>query len=347
MSDMYKREDISKESISLTITIPKDAFDQSYNAMLKDQTKDSNIKGFRKGKVPTEMLESSMKPMLQYETFEKLAPMYINTVIEKEQIALIAPPKYTQLPKFDSKTDLEFKVEITVMPTFKLGNMRKVKVKREDVVIEDKDVDYAISELKEHNETKTKTVSDKWAVEIAKKLKLKDIKNLEELKKEVKNILKKQKEGMLMQTYQQNALKQAINLCEIKIPQPAIEFEAQERERSFEQEMKGRGVKVEDFLKRSDLSIEQMRKAWLEDAKEALESDVFLTIYANSKDIKVQKEEIDKKIELIKKSQPNVDESIFTNDDWLEYVRRVERKEKAFKVFILDTLGKDFLNKYN
>ena len=340
MSDIYTREDINEHTIILTMTMTRESFDKSYEAILKDQTKDSNVKGFRKGKVPSELLEPSMKPTLQFETFEKLAPMYINTAIQKEMIELIAPPKYSQLPKFDNKDDLEFKVEVTIMPKFKLGNMKKVKVEKEEVKIEEKDVEQAIQEIKTNNKTKSKKIGDSWAKEIAKKLKLKDIDSLEKLRKEVKSILTKQKSQMLRHTYQENALKQAINLSGIKIPQPAIEFEAKEREKSFEQEMKKRGVKVDDFIKQSNLKIEQMREAWLKDAKDALESDVFLTLYADKRNIKVEKDEIDKKVETIKKSQPNMDQSIFSNKEWLDYIKRVERKEKAFKEFTKETLGK-------
>lgn len=347
MSDMYKREDKGKDTVILTITMPRDSFNKSYEAILKDQTKDSNVKGFRKGKVPTDLVEPSMKPMLQFETFERLAPMYINTAIQKEDIPLIAPPKYSELPKFEGSDDLVFTVEVTVMPEFKLGNMKKIKVEKEDIEIEDKEVDQALKELKTNNETEAKKIGDEWAKEIAKKLDIKDIKDLDSLKKEVKDILKKQKEHMLMHQYQENALKQAINLSGIEIPQPAIEFEAQERERSFQQDMQSRGVKVDDFINQSGIKIEQMREAWKQDAKDALESDVFLTLYADSKKIEVEQEEIDKKIEEIKKSQPNVDESVFTNDEWLEYIKRVERKEKAFREFIKATLGEDFLDEHN
>ncbi|MDD3475032.1 MAG: trigger factor [Candidatus Dojkabacteria bacterium] len=347
MSDMYTRKDISDEKIELTITIPKDAFDQSYNAMLKDQTKDTDLKGFRKGKVPTDLVEPSMKPMLQFETFERLAPMYINTAVQKENIPIIAPPKYSSLPDFKDGKDLEFKIELTVMPKFKLGNLKKISIKKEEVKIEEKDIEEVLKELKVKNETTAKKIGDSWAKEIAKKLGLEKIENLEDLKKMIKNTLKTQKEHMVLHNNQDEALKQGIELSNIKIPQEAIDFESQERERAFEQDMQMRGVKVDDFLEQSGLDLKQMRGAWEKDAKEALENDVFLNLYADKKDIKVSKEELDRKIEEIKKSQPNADQSIFSNEEWLEYIKRVERKEKAFREFIKETLGEDSLDEHN
>jgi trigger factor len=315
--------------------------------LLKDQTKDKDIKGFRKGKVPEDLIEPSIKPMLEFETFERLAPMYINTAIQKEKIELVAPPKYSKLPEFKGGEDLEFKVEVTTMPDFKLGNLTKVKVEKEDVEIEEKDVEKVLKELKTQNETEAKKIGDDWAKEMAKKLELEDVKDLDGFKEKVKDLLKKQKEHMLLHKYQEDALKQAIELSKIEIPEGAIEFEAKERERAFEQDMQARGVKVEEFLKQSNLDMEQMREAWKKDAKDALEADVFLNLYAKEKDIKVSKEKLDEKIEMIKKTQPNADESVFSNEQWLDYIKRVERKEKAFREFIKETLGEELLDEHN
>ncbi|KUK77323.1 MAG: trigger factor [candidate division WS6 bacterium 34_10] len=347
MSDMYKREDVSDSKIELTITMPRDAFEKSYKALLKDQTKDKDIKGFRKGKVPEDLIEPSMKPMLQFETFERLAPMYINTTIQKEKIELVAPPKYSKLPEFNGDEDLEFKVEVTTMPDFKLGNLKKVKVEKEDIEIEEKDVEKVLKELKTQHETDAKKIGDDWAKEMAKKLELEDVKDLDGFKEKVEDLLKKQKEHMLLHRYQEDALKQAIELSKIEIPEGAIEFEAKERERSFEQDMQARGVKIEEFLKQSNLDMEQMREAWKKDAKDALEADVFLNLYAKEKDVKVSKEELDEKIEMIKKTQPNADESVFSNEQWLDYIKRVEKKEKAFREFIKETLGEELLDEHN
>jgi len=61
----------------------------------------------------------------------------------------------------------------------------------------------------------------------------------------------------------------------------------------------------------------------------------------------VTKEELDKKIEMIKKSKPDADESLFSNEQWLDYIKRVEKKEKAFKEFVKETLGDTFLDEHN
>jgi FKBP-type peptidyl-prolyl cis-trans isomerase (trigger factor) len=93
--------------------------------------------------------------------------------------------------------------------------------------------------------------------------------------------------------------------------------------------------------------MDQMREAWQKDAKEALEADVFLNLYAEEKDVKVSKTELEEKIEMIKKNRPDADESIFSNEQWLDYIKRVEMKEKAFREFIKEVLGDKFVDEHN
>ena len=146
---------------------------------------------------------------------------------------------------------------------------------------------------------------------------------------------------------QDSALKLAIKECNIEIPQQAIDYEAREREKAFVEDMKSRGINIDDFLKANNITIEKMRELWKLDAKEAIEADVFLTLYADSRDIQMTDEELDTRIEEIKKQRPDVDKNIFTNAEWRENMKRVGRKEKAFNMFIEEVLGKEYIDEHN
>ena len=120
-----------------------------------------------------------------------------------------------------------------------------------------------------------------------------------------------------------------------------------EREKAFVEDMKSREINIDDFLKANNITIEKMRELWKLDAKEAIEADVFLTLYADSRDIQMTDEELDVRIEEIKKQRPDVDKSIFTNTEWRENMKRVGKKEKAFNVFIEEVLGKEYVDEHN
>ncbi len=346
MDDFYKRDDVSKDTVELTITIPKDSFKQSYDLMLKEYAKDVEAKGFRKGQFPTDMLSKEVKEVVKMETFEKLAPLYVSTAITKENLQPVAPPEYKELPKILEGLDITFTIKVTVMPEIKLGNLKKVKVSDEKVEVEEKEVDSAIQELKSSQKTNAKELNDDWAKEIGKIIDAKEVKSMSDLKEKIKGALLTQKEHMQLHKKQDEALKSAIGISNIEVPQAAVEYEAREREKSFIEEMKNRGIEMDQFLTANNVNIEKMRELWLQDSREALETDAFLTQYAKDKEISVSDDELNKRIEGIKASQPDADPNIFKNEEWKEYIKRVEVKEKAYRAFIKEVLGEKFLDEH-
>ena len=192
-----------------------------------------------------------------------------------------------------------------------------------------------------------KEISDEWAKEIGEIIGEKEIKTLDALKEKIKDALLKEKEHYQIHQMQDSALKLAIKECNIEIPQQAVDYEAREREKAFVEDMKSRGINIDDFLKANNITIEKMRELWKLDAKEAIEADVFLTLYADSRDIQMTDEELDVRIEEIKKQRPDVDKNIFTNTQWRENMKRVGRKEKAFNMFIEEVLGKEYIDEHN
>ncbi len=78
----------------------------------------------------------------------------------------IAPPEFKEIPKFMDNLDIPFTITVTTMPTFKLGDMKKVKVKKEKLTVEQSEIDSALEELKKSQKTKAKEINDDWAKEI-------------------------------------------------------------------------------------------------------------------------------------------------------------------------------------
>lgn len=341
MTDFYTRKDIDNSTIEFTVTVPEQDFKKEYSALLKKNLEDTDIKGFRKGKVPTDFVEPHVGSSLKIQAFEKLVPMLITTALQKENLEPIAPPEYKKFPDFKQEKELTFTMNITVMPEFKLGNLKKIKIAKEEVKTEEKEIDDALQNIKKNQKTKEKEINEKWAKEIISLLKLeKDVKDLKELRDHIKDAMLKQKEHMSKHRLEDQALQEAIKISNIQIPQSAIQFEAEERERAFNDDMNQKNINIDDFLKANSITIEKMRELWLKDAQQALETDAFLRTYIKEKDIKITDDDLKTKIEQIKTTAPKeTDQSIFENEQWKEYIRRIEQKEKAFQSFIKEVLG--------
>lgn len=342
MSNNYKREDIAKDTVQFKITIPKEDFKKEYNELLKKELKDTDIKGFRKGKVPQDFVEPHVGHTLKIQAFEKLLPVHLEKVLIEEKVNPIAPPEYKEFPDFKKDKDLEFTLNITVMPEFKLGNLKKVKVEKEEVKVEEKEIDEALNRLKENQPTETKEINEKWAKEVIKLLKLDDVKDLKGLREHIKEAMLKQKKHMTNHKAEDQVLREAVEVSKIDIPAPAIKYEAEERERSFTNDMQQKGVDINDFLKANNITLEKMREMWKKDAKQALETDVFLNLYAQERKITVTDKELEEKIEQVKKGAPEkTDPNVFKDERWREYIRRIEQKERSFKEFIKEIVGEE------
>lgn len=340
MTDFYTRKDISKDTVEFTVTVPKDEFKKEYSVLLKKELSNTDIKGFRKGKVPSDFVEPHIGNTLKIQAFEKLVPMLITTALQEEGLEPIAPPEYKDFPDFKDEKDLVFSMNITVMPEFKLGNLKKIKLQKEEIKVEKKEVDEALDSILKNQKTKVKEINDEWAKEIVKLLKLENVKDLKDLRKYIEDAMLKQKEHSTKHMQEDMAIAEAIKVSNIEIPQSAIKFEAEERERAFISDMQQKSINIDDFLKSNNITLEKMRELWLKDAQQALETDVFLRIYIKDRGIKVTDEDLKVRIEEIKKGAPEgTDSKIFENEQWKEYIKRVEEKERAFRSFTKEVLG--------
>ena len=111
MDIQYTKKDINDFTFELEIKIPVESFKHSYDLMLKDYAKDLDIKGFRKGKVPTNLISDQVREVVKFETFERLAPMYINTAINKEKLIY---EEYIRKP-LGNRIDFDFNSRILLI----------------------------------------------------------------------------------------------------------------------------------------------------------------------------------------------------------------------------------------
>lgn len=341
MENTHKRKNISEHLVELEIVIPSKAFKTSYDALVAQQTKEVKMDGFRQGSVPKEVIEGKMRDELLLKTFERVAPIYISQAVSQEGLDVIAPPDYKSLPQLNSDDDLRFTIEVTIMPKFTLGDLKKVKFEEKEVNVEQKEVDDLITQMEGNEEVKAERGTDKWAAEVAAKLAFQGIKSMDELKAEIKRLLGVQKEDLIKRERESEALKQAIELSKIEIPQKAVEYEASERESSFMHELEHRGTSLDDFLKQSGVTLEKMREMWMKDAKDAIEADEFLLLYSKEKAVTLTPEEIDAEVEKVRAANPGVNPATYDNAEWRNYIQRIALKQKAFESFMKEVFGKD------
>jgi FKBP-type peptidyl-prolyl cis-trans isomerase (trigger factor) len=114
----------SQASARFDINIPQAEVKQAYQEVLKSVQAKTEIKGFRKGKAPLDIVEQSADKSKLYElVFENLFPKkYQQTIIDKKLEPVAAPKVTVKEAKPDG--DWTFDVEIALRPIVELGEYK-------------------------------------------------------------------------------------------------------------------------------------------------------------------------------------------------------------------------------
>ncbi len=332
METKYTRKNRSNTEIELEITIPKEVFSKAYKDQLTKQVKDSQIKGFRKGNAPTELVEKNAGSEALEKAVVELMPKYTVDVIEKEKIMPAGLPLY-QIKQVAKDNDAIFVALIPVIPEFKVADVTKLGVKEESTSVEDKEVEDVLKRLWQEHKGKSKNMDDEWAKTVATSHGFQG-KTLKEFREEIRNAIVMQKANVVKQKYATDLLNAAIEKSGLEVPEILVQREAYERETAFREDLNRLGVTEQQFTTLRNVTMEQLRAQWLKDSMDALRADIFLNKYAEVKGIKVEKSELDKEIDAIKKSNPKAKPELFDSEQWQRYIERVVLKRKAYAEFL-------------
>lgn len=122
---LVKTNDLSKSSKELVFKIPAVEFTKFYEESLKELGKDLKVAGFRKGKVPADVVEKELTPeRILYNAGDlAIRKIYVDAVV-KENIPAIGEPKI-DLKNIAKGEDFEFTAKIDLLPEIELKSYQK------------------------------------------------------------------------------------------------------------------------------------------------------------------------------------------------------------------------------
>ena len=103
----YNIVELSSSEKEVEIKLQYDEIKQEIEEEVKKQSKDIQIPGFRKGKVPPTMLKKMYGDALEYEASEKIANKFFWKVAEENQFKPIGQPAMTDI-KFEPEKETFF-----------------------------------------------------------------------------------------------------------------------------------------------------------------------------------------------------------------------------------------------
>lgn len=148
-------EKLENAAVRLSITIPAEEVRTSYDDLVKKYSKSAQIKGFRKGKVPRDILERKFGEGFRAEALQNLVETGLQEAFEgiEEKPLPYAQPRLDQEEELELDLDspLSFTVTYDTFPEIVPGTTEGLTVEEPKVKITKKDEDREIEEIRQRN----------------------------------------------------------------------------------------------------------------------------------------------------------------------------------------------------
>jgi len=148
---------LEKSSVKLSVTVGKDDVRSEYDELIASYTKTIQIPGFRKGKVPRDVLVRKFGDALKGEAVGKIIEKALEEVfgddgLPRENRPLpYSTPRMDEEPKPDLENDLKFSVVYDVLPEVKIEKWQGFEAEIPDVSISDEDINRELEVIRERN----------------------------------------------------------------------------------------------------------------------------------------------------------------------------------------------------
>ena len=139
--------------VRLTLTVAGDSVQECYDNSIRELRRDAQIRGFRRGKVPRDVLVRKFGDALTRQVTEQVINDTLGRVIEEvEQKPLpFMPPRADSEQQIVLGEDFTFTVIYDTYPDIKLGTYRGLGLDKPEVTVEDADLTQELSRLQEQN----------------------------------------------------------------------------------------------------------------------------------------------------------------------------------------------------
>jgi trigger factor len=325
--------------------IEASVFENYFGPALKKIGENVEIDGFRKGKVPENILLQKISEMQILEEMAQIAlGEHYPQILEQEKIDAIGRPEISIL-KLARNNPLEFKIKTAVLPEVKLPDYKKIAKKAiadlsdkdKDSAVSDEELENTINDIRKSRAPKINVAElEKEGGEIPKeKLEaplpelndefvqaLGPFKDVEDFKTKLKENLKLEKENTNKEKTRIKIVEKILEESTIELPEILIDSELTKILYRMESDITAMGLKFEDYLKHINKTKEDLQKEFRGDAEKKAKLALILNEIAKTENIKADEEQVAKEVAQILEHYKDADperarmhaENVLTNE---------------------------------
>ena len=145
----FVTEQLPKSQVGMTIEVPAETVDATYDRVLNRLTSKAKIEGFRPGRAPRSLVEARLGPaVVREEVVELMVPEVMRQVLHEGAIDPIESPDVEVL-ELERGRPARLKATVSVMPEVKLGEVPKLEEPINPIEVTDEMVERRLEDLRE------------------------------------------------------------------------------------------------------------------------------------------------------------------------------------------------------
>ncbi len=131
---------------AFNVTVPADEISRRVDSQLSTMGGQVRLPGFRPGKVPMSILRKRFGKSVLGEVLEKTVNETTTSALSERGLRPALQPKI-QVVSFDEDQDLEYKLEVEVLPEVEPGDLAAIAIERPVVPVDDAMIDERVGEI--------------------------------------------------------------------------------------------------------------------------------------------------------------------------------------------------------
>ena len=154
----YNVIEVSPVETKIEVKVPAEEINASLSATTAIYRQNLDLRGFRKGKVPSSLVESKFRKQILREAANDLMNVHINEIMSSLKYLAIAKLDVSPV-ELEKNTPVEYTITFEHCPDFTLPNYKGLEVEEEEAVIAQDEIDKVIERIR-GNMAELKTITE-------------------------------------------------------------------------------------------------------------------------------------------------------------------------------------------
>jgi trigger factor len=148
MSVVVAVQDVGPWRKQVTVEVPAPAVEAETQRVVREYAQRVRVPGFRRGKVPSDLVRRRFAKEIEHEVVDRLLPRYWRQAQAEAELDPLMPPEVDEVRDVESGGPLTFVATVETRPRIELRNVHDFNIPNPDVEPGEMDVEKALDDLR-------------------------------------------------------------------------------------------------------------------------------------------------------------------------------------------------------